>query len=88
MIKRKDRLYHSFLVTRNPNDYVVFKQFRNKLNNELRKAKRDYYSVIFAESRNNSKLIWRAINEVINHRNVCNDIGELIIDGSPNQAYY
>lgn len=40
MMKRKDRLYHSFLINRNPNDYVVFKQFRNKLNNKWREAKK------------------------------------------------
>lgn len=80
MMKRKDRLYHSFLINRNPNDYVVFKQFRNKLNNKWREAKRNYYSEILTVNKN-SKLVWRSINEVINKRNVMSNIRELIIDG-------
>lgn len=80
MMKRKDRLYQSFLINRNPNDYVVFNQFRNKLNNKWREAKRNYYSEILTVNKN-SKLVWRSINEVINKRNVMSNIRELIIDG-------
>ncbi len=44
---------------------IKFRTYRNKLNNLIRKSKRDYFYNRFKETRNNIRETWRTINSII-----------------------
>ena len=68
-IKKKNRLYKQFIKTPNSIRESRYKIFRNKLTHVIRKAKRSYYESKFESAKNDLKLTWKLINEVINKRN-------------------
>ena len=47
---------------------VKFKTYRNKLNNLIRKSKREYFYSEFKNTRNNIKETWKTINSIIGRR--------------------
>lgn len=73
-----------------PNEFNKnnFKQYRNKLNELLKIAKRDYYQNLINKNMNNSKQLWRCVNELTSSgKKIGDDIttirtneGELIQD--------
>lgn len=75
-------MYQNFLSIRDLADLAAFKHFRNKLNSELRKARKEYYTNIFEkDGRCDAKLVWKTINAVINTPKPSNSIGSLTING-------
>lgn len=67
-INRKNKLFHAFLKTRCPTALKKFKDVRNKLNAELRRAKATYYENIFGNiSNNDSSAAWNAVNKFLGH---------------------
>ena len=50
-----------------PTDYrkMVYKQYRNVVNNEIKKAKYEYYKVKFNNDKGNIKATWKTINEAL-----------------------
>ena len=44
---------------------IILKYFRNRLNRELKKAKKNYYTKYFEENNNNIKT-WEGIRSIIN----------------------
>ena len=44
---------------------VKFKTYRNKLNNLIRKSKREYYHKQFERTKNNIRQTWKTINGII-----------------------
>lgn len=55
-IKKRDQLYGKFVKYRDPADLKVFKEYRNKLTKELRKAKDAYYFQMFSSCSQSDKL--------------------------------
>ena len=91
MIKIKNKLFYR--KKRQPNNDKINKLyniFRNRVNRELIKSKKDYYSEYFKENKNNSKKIWEGIKSIININNPKSNfirelkINETIID-NPNE---
>ena len=67
MIKTKNKLFHR--KKRQPNNDNVKKLyniFRNRVNRELHRSKRDYYSKYFEKNNKNSKKVWEGIRSIIN----------------------
>ena len=64
-IQNKNKLYKEYLQCPNDNRAIKFKTYRNKLNNLIRKSKRDYFYSKFRNSRNNIKETWKTINSII-----------------------
>ena len=67
MIKIKNKLFHR--KKRQPNNENVnklYKLFRNRVNRELIKSKKDYYSQYFEDNKKNSKKVWEGIKSIIN----------------------
>ena len=55
--------------------------FRNRVNRELNKSKKDYYSTYFEDNKTNCKKVWEGIRSVINIKNSKNNtINQLIVD--------
>ena len=53
----------------NGNVKRVYNLFRNRVNKERLKAKKDYYSQYFSDNSKDSKKIWDGIKSIINLRN-------------------
>lgn len=65
-IRENIKLFQRFLKTRNPVDFDMFKQHRNKLNNVLRDAKKRYMHDIFnTEVLKRSDLVWKRLNTLL-----------------------
>ena len=62
----KNKLYKRFLKKPSIKNEEIYKKYKNKLNHILRIAKKKYYSGKFDESKNNIKLTWKTINELLN----------------------
>ena len=70
MIKVKNKLFNR--KKRQPkNDEIkrLYKLFRNRVNRELIKSKKNYYTNFFEDNNNNSKKIWEGIKSIINIKN-------------------
>ena len=67
MIKIKNKMFNR--KKRQPkNEHLkqVYNIFRNRVNRELHKAKKEYYSQYFEDNGKNSKMIWEGIRSIIN----------------------
>ena len=62
-IKHRDKLYKAAFKKRISID--VYKNYRNKLTDELRKAKANYYENEFKKNSTNLKKTWAIINDVL-----------------------
>lgn len=80
-IKRKNKLYQSFMRCRDLDKWKEYKQFRNKLNKEMEKAKNEYYHRIFdTDCLRRSENVWKRLNEILNPK-TASQIEEINIDG-------
>lgn len=64
-IELKNQLYRNLL--KSPHDPVLertYKHYKNVLLNEIRLAKKQYYSDLFESNKNNSKTQWKLIKEL------------------------
>ncbi len=64
-IRRKDVLYKKSLRKPSDTNIAKYKQYRNKLNSLLRTAKRNYYSELLEDEKNNMRNTWKIINSII-----------------------
>ena len=84
MIKIKNKLFYR--KKRQPNNENVkklYKLFRNRVNRELIKSKKEYYSQYFDDNKKNSKKVWEGIRSIINIiKSKSNCINQLNINDS------
>ena len=64
-INVKNKLYKQYIAKPTQMNSEKFKSYRNKLNNLIRKCKREYYHKKFQKSKDNMKKTWQSINEII-----------------------
>ena len=67
-ISKKNRLYKQLINSPNKQRELRYKIYKNKLTHLIRNAKRTYYENRFEIAKNDMKLTWRLVNEVINKR--------------------
>lgn len=67
-VKSKDKLYKQYLSDSSSKKKALYKEYRNKLNHSLRIAKRLYYGKKLNESKNNLRVTWRVLSDLINKR--------------------
>ena len=67
-INKKNRLYKQSVRSSSESCKLRYKMYKNKLNHLIRTAKRLYYDNRFKGAKNDLKLTWKLINEVINKR--------------------
>ena len=65
MMRIRDRLFQQFKQTESPEAYLYYKQFRNRVVNEIKNSKKSYFQNYFVENRSNMKLLWKGIRSVI-----------------------
>ena len=68
---KRDRLKKQAVQTGNPEQWNKFKKQRNKINNEIKKAKANYFQSQVETNAGNPRAIWSTINQ-ITHRK-CTD---------------
>ena len=65
MMKIRDRLFQQFKLTKSPNNLEAYKQFQNRIVNEITESKKNYYHQYFDENKNNMKKLWKGIKSII-----------------------
>ena len=64
-LNQKTQLYFKFLKEKTIASQEIYKTYRNKFTSVVQKAKKEYYSQIFAKYRTNIRSIWDTINSII-----------------------
>ena len=64
-MKIRDRLFQKFKSTKSTTDLKAYKQFRNRVVNELRESKKNYYHQFFEDNKNNMKMLWNGIKNIV-----------------------
>ena len=92
MMRIRDRIFQQFKQTESPEVYAQYKQFRNRVVNEIRNNKKTYFQNYFTENKSNMKLLWKGIRSVIKMKSnsgetnsipfLTNDDGSKITDPS------
>lgn len=85
-IRKRDKL--KLEVNKQKNNLELlnsYKEYRNKINNLIRKVKQEYYSNKIHENKHNMKKVWEIINESSNRINdknkiVINNQGKIVTD--------
>ncbi len=67
-VRKKNKLYKKFIISRSPDKERQYKIYKNKLTNLIKIAKKTYYENKFETAKNDHKTTWKLINEVINKR--------------------
>ena len=80
-IKHKNRLYRKHLKNRgNISLHIKYKTYKNKLNNVLKKAEKDYYVKQLMLDKHNVSNIWRVYSEILGkHKNKQADVAKLVL---------
>lgn len=76
-ISIKYKLYRTFLNTRSSDDLKSFKQFRNKLTQKLRLARKEYYSVFLDAKNCGNGVVLARLNSLLKpeqHNNILRNI--------------
>lgn len=80
-IRLKNTLYHKFIKTKDANDLRIFKNIRNHLNKELKKARADYYTNQFASCQGRIDLTWKKLNDVLGKQSCEKELSTLVVNG-------
>ena len=81
LINTRDKLKRKAISTNLENDWFDYKTSRNKVNIELRNAKKDYYSSKIADQKFNPKKAWKSINNLLGRQNKPTVVNEINLDG-------
>lgn len=78
LINARDRLKRQAIITKDISIWDKYKQERNRVNNEIKKAKRSYYKSQIEKCIGNPKEIWKIINQITYRKTTSNcSISEL-----------
>ena len=84
MISHRDRLFKR--KKENPHNNkikITYNLFRNRINREIKKAKKAYYNKYFQDNLSNIKNTWKGIKNILNlNNNKASKISQLHYDGS------
>ena len=83
----RNRLFQKFKSTNSVAVLQAFKQFQNRVVNELRESKKIYYKQYFDENKNNMKMLWKGIESTINLKSNNHDGISYVEDNNGIQIY-
>ena len=66
--KKKNLLYRNFIKNRTDECETRYKTYKNKLTKILKRCEREHYSNKLNEHKNNTKAVWKILNNIINKR--------------------
>ena len=64
-IKRRHRLYHNYLLSKDENSYKIYKTHLNRLTRVKEQAQDFHYQKDFAECSGDSTITWKKINNLL-----------------------
>ena len=64
-MKIRDCLFQHFKSTKSTNNLEAYKKFRNRIVNEIRESKKNYYHQYFDQNKKNMKMLWKGIKSII-----------------------
>jgi len=68
MYRKKNRLYKKYLRKPTEKNKNIYKTFKNKYVNDVKKEKRNYYTQKFNAIKNNLGKTWKMINDLLNKK--------------------
>ncbi|CAB4035040.1 Hypothetical predicted protein, partial [Paramuricea clavata] len=79
-MNRRDYLKKKAIKTNSTACHNAYKSLRNEINKKIMYAKRDYYTNCVDRNRNNTKQMWKHINQLVNKNSRSTNISVLHID--------
>ena len=81
IIKIRDKLFKQFKDSNSSAALKAYKQFRNRVVNEIRQSKKNYYQEYFHENKSNMKMLWKGIKNIISLKpKTCDAFSHLVSD--------
>ncbi|CAL1680966.1 unnamed protein product [Lasius platythorax] len=77
LAKQRDTAYRVARISKNVNDWELFRQLRNKVVDECRKAKREYLEEKLDKNRKDPKQMWRSLKEIMKGSSYNNEYKEI-----------
>jgi len=71
-ITNRDNLKKKAIRTDSTRDWMNFRAAKNRVNNDIKKTKKDYYHQHFDQNTDSSKEIWKTINEILSRESCQN----------------
>ncbi len=68
MMRIRDRILLKLRKKRNNNNLTLYKKFRNRVCNEIKKSKESYFHNFFSTNTQNMKKLWSGIKTIISHK--------------------
>ena len=68
-VRNKNKLYRAFLMNPNDKDRQKYTKYKNKLNHIIKVAKKMHYEEQLVMHKQNSKIVWKTINQILNKPN-------------------
>jgi hypothetical protein len=65
-VRNDNKLYKTFLMNRNSKNEKSYKNYKNKLNHIIKRAKKKYYEDQLIKYKQNSRMMWKTLNELLN----------------------
>ncbi len=66
MLSIRDKLFQQLNADNSVTTSRALKLFRNRVVNELKESKKNYYHQYFDENKNNMKMLWKGIKNIVN----------------------
>ena len=82
LISRRNKIFKR--KKRQPSNEEVkrlYNLFRNRINREIKKAKKNYYTIFFDENKNNIKKTWMGIKSIINTKQSSPNVSQISMNG-------
>ena len=76
----KNKLYKAFLMNPSNKNEQKYKKFKNKLNHIIKVAKKSYYEEQLIKYKQNSRMLWRTLNELLNKPKKNTNISKTFVD--------
>ena len=86
-IKKRDKLYKRYLLSRDPYYLTKYRYYRNRICHLLRASKRNYYQSYFNVNNRNMKKIWSGIKSLISLKPRSGSIPSKIISNNRTLTY-
>ena len=68
MMRIRDRILQKLKKQQNPDNLKLYKKFRNRVSNELKESKAQYFHNYFSTNSQNMKKLWSGIKTIISHK--------------------
>ena len=65
LMRKRDASLKKFLKSRLTTDHFIFKSLRNKVTQQLRKARANFFLDIIRDAKGNSKRLWKSIDKLL-----------------------